>query len=57
MKTREELIAKLEQNYPDFWVSYGTMEDICALEKEFNYDYDQVYEAMVVFLEIMYGEN
>ena len=57
MKTREELIAKLEQNCPDFWVSDGTMEDICYLEKHYNYDYNKVYEAMVVLLEIMYKEE
>ena len=57
MKNREELIARLEQNCPNFYVSDGTLEDIGILEKEYNYDYDRVYEAMVVLLEIMYEEN
>lgn len=56
MKTREELIRKLERNCPDFWVNDGTMEDIKALEKEFNYDYDKVYEEMVILLTLMYEE-
>ena len=57
MKTREELIAALERNCPDFWVNDGTMEDIETLEKEYNYDYARVYEEMVILIEIMYQEE
>lgn len=57
IKTREECIAKLEKNVPDFWVCDGTMEDIMALEKEYNYDYNKVYEEMKLLVEIMYEED
>ena len=57
IRNREECIAMLEKNVPNFWVCDGTLEDIETLEKEHNYNYNKVYKSMKILVEIMYEED
>lgn len=52
INSRQECISLLEKNCPDFFVCDGTMEDMDYFEKQYNYNYNKVYEEMKLLQEI-----